>query len=44
MLYCIVHGAHRRLLLWLGVLNYCCYSFGYTGTEGSHRLYFVENK
>ena len=34
----------RRALVLLGVFQYICYTCGYTGTEGSHRLYFVENK
>ena len=34
----------RRALVLLGVFQYICYICVYNGTEGSHRLYFVENK
>ena len=34
----------RRALVLLGVFQYICYISVYLGTEGSHRLYFVENK
>ena len=34
----------RRALVLLGVFQYICYICGYTGTEGSQRQYFLENK
>jgi len=35
---------YRRLFLFLGAINFICYITGYIGTEGSHRILFLERK